>query len=76
MSTPNFHSMENFNLFVKVFEPMTLEDYKENEFHYDDYLYPQYEEAEDEEDKKDILEKSYDHAMQLWAEDFYMDIEY
>ena len=74
MSTPNFHSMENFNLFVKVFEPMTLEDYKENEFHYDDYLYPEYQAAVSDEWKEEILEKSYNHAMELWGEDFYSDI--
>lgn len=76
MSTPNFYNQDNFKLYVQTYEPMTLEEYKEEEFHYDDYLYPQYEEAEDEEDKEYILEKSYDHAMQLWAEDFYRDIEY
>lgn len=75
MSTPNFYTQENFKLYVQSYEPMTLEEYQENEFQYDDYLYPQYEEA-DEEDKADILEKSYDHAMSLWKEDFYMDIEY
>ena len=75
MSTPNFHSMENFNLFVKVYEPMSLEEYQKEEFHYDDYLYPEYEEADDD-DKTDILEKSYNHAMELWSEDFYRDIFY
>jgi hypothetical protein len=75
MSAPNFYTMENFSLFVKVYEAMTLEEYQEEEFHYDDYLYPEYEEAEDE-DKADILEKSYNHAMDLWSEDFYRDIFY
>lgn len=76
MSTANFYTMENFNLFIKVYEPMTLEDYAENEFHYDDYLYPQYEEADDEEEKVEILEESYDNAMKQWEEDFYHDIYY
>ena len=70
MSTPNFYNQDNFKLYVQIYEPMTLEDYEAEEFHYDDYLYPQYEEAEDDEDKADILEKSYDHAMKLWEEDF------
>lgn len=73
MSTANFHSMDNFNLFAKVYEPMELEDYKENEFEYDDYLYPKYQEAEEYE-KEDILEESYNHAMRLWEEDFYHEI--
>lgn len=73
MSTPNFHMMDNFNLFVKVYEPMSLEDYKENEFHYDDYCYPEYEATNDDEWKEELLEKSYNHAMELWSEDFYRD---
>ena len=40
-----------------------MEEYEKNEFQYDDYLYPQYEEAEDEEDKADILEKSGIHSI-------------
>ena len=75
MSAPNFYTMENFSLFVKIYETMTLEDYQENEFHYDDYLYPKYLEAEEDE-KDDILEESYNHAMKLWEEDFYHEIHY
>ena len=38
MSTPNFHTMENFDLFVKIYEPMDEEDYNETEayFFYED----------------------------------------
>lgn len=37
MSTPNFHTMQNFDLFVKVYEPMD-EEYNESEayFFYED----------------------------------------
>lgn len=73
MSTPNFYNQKNFKLYVQSFEAISLEDYKEEEFHYDDYLYPKWEEADDE-DKDDILEESYNHAMGMWEEDFYRDI--
>lgn len=73
MSTPNFYNQENFKLYVQFFEPISLEDYKENEFCNDDYLYAEYEEADDE-DKADILEKSYNHVMSMWNEIFYDDI--
>lgn len=36
MSTPNFHMMENFNLFVKVYEPEEDYDEFEAEFFYND----------------------------------------
>ena len=74
MSTANFYTQENFGLYIQVYEPMSMEEYKANEFHYDDYLFPQYLEAEDEEDEEYILEESYNHAMKLWEEDFYTDI--
>lgn len=67
--------MENFDLYIKAYEPMTLEEYEAEEFQYDDYLYPKYEEA-DEDEKADILEESYNHAMELWEEDFYHEIHY
>lgn len=73
MSTPNFYNQRNFNLYVKSFEAISLEDYEAEEFQYDDYLYPQWEEADDE-DKADILEESYNHCMHIWEEDFYRDI--
>lgn len=75
MSTPNFHTQDNFKLYVQAFEPITLEEYLAEEFHYDDYLYPKYKEADDE-DKADILEESYNHAMEMWNEDFYRCIFY
>lgn len=73
MSTPNFYNQKNFKLYVQSFEAISLEDYEAEEFHYDDYLYPKWEEADDE-DKDDILEESYNHAMSMWEEDFYRDI--
>lgn len=73
MSTPNFYNQKNFKLYIQSFEPISLEEYEAEEFQYDDYLYPQWEEA-DEDDKKDILEKSYNHCMHMWQEDFYYDI--
>lgn len=75
MSTPNFHNQRNFKLYIQSFEPISLEEYQEEEFHYDDYLYPQWEEADDD-DKEDILEESYNHAMEMWEENFYSDIYY
>ena len=73
MSTPNFYNQRNFKLYIQSFEPISLEEYQEEEFHYDDYLYPQWEEADDD-DKEDILEESYNHAMAMWEESFYYDI--
>lgn len=31
MSTPNFHMMDNFGLFVKVYEPLDAEEYADEE---------------------------------------------
>ena len=73
MSTPNFYNQNNFKLYVQSFEPISLEEYEAEEFHYDDYLYPKWEDADDD-DKEDILEESYNHAMHMWEEDFYYDI--
>ena len=74
MSAPNFHTMENFKLYVQVFESMSLDDYKAECFPDDDDYYPDYVEAEDEDDKNRILEESYDEAMKMWNYLFYDDI--
>ena len=74
MSTPNFHIQKNFGLYVQSFEPITIEEYFQNEFQYDDYLYPEYEAAISDEWKQEILEKSYNHCMHMWQESFYYDI--
>lgn len=74
MSTPNFHMMKNFDLYVQAFEPVSLEEYQKEYFPDDDYYYADYEEAKTEEEKEYILEKSYNEAMNLWSEDFYRDI--
>ena len=39
MSTPNFYTMENFDLYIKVFEPMDAEDYSEEEYLLDNNAY-------------------------------------
>ena len=74
MSTPNFHTMENFKLYVQVFESMSLDDYKVECFPDDDNYYPDYVEAEDEDEKNRILEESYNEAMEMWNYLFYDDI--
>lgn len=74
MSAPNFHTMENFPLYIKAFEPMSLEEYEAEEFQYDEYLYPEYQAAVSDEWKKHILEKSYNEIMELQNEIFYNDI--
>lgn len=74
MSAPNFYTMENFNLFVQAFEPISMEEYQKEYFPDDDYYYPDYEEAETEEEKAEILEKAYDDAMRNWNDIFYEDI--
>lgn len=74
MSTPNFHTMENFKLYIQNFEPMTLEEYEAEEFQFDEYLYPEYEVAASDDWKKHILEKSYNDTMETWNYFFYNDI--
>lgn len=74
MSAPNFYTQENFKLYVKSFEAISMEEYEAEEFQYDEYLYPEYESAQSEEWKKFILEKSYNETMDLWNESFYEDI--
>lgn len=53
MSTPNFYTQRNFNLYVKVFEPMTEEEYQMEEL---DYGYEEAMEAEREFFYQDISE--------------------
>lgn len=74
MSTPNFYTQKNFDLYVKSFEAISLEEYEAEEFQYDDYLYPEYQVAVSDEWKKHILEKSYNGTMEFWNETFYEDI--
>ena len=74
MSTPNFYTQRNFNLYVKAFEGISMEEYEAEEFQYDEFHYPEYEVAVSDEWKKHILEKSYNETMDLWMEDFYNDI--
>ena len=76
MSTPNFYTQENFELYIKSFEPISLEEYEAEEFQYDEYYYPEYETAVSDDWKKHILEKSYNSTMDLWNETFYDDIIY
>lgn len=74
MSTPNFHTQKNFDLYVQVFEPVSIEEYQKEYFPDDDYYYADYEEAETKEEKAEILEKAYNEAMETWHEFFYQDI--
>ena len=74
MSTPNFHTQKNFDLYVQAFESISIEEYQKEYFPDDDYYYTDYEEAETEEEKAEILEKSYNEAMENWYEFFYQDI--
>lgn len=74
MSTPNFHTQKNFSLYIQAFEPVSLEEYQKEYFPDDDYYFPDYEEAETEEEKAEILEKAYNETMETWHEFFYQDI--
>lgn len=74
MSTPNFHTQRNFKLYIKAFEPISMEEYEAEEFQFDEYLYPEYQSAQSDSWKKFILEKSYNEAMELWGQTFYDDI--
>lgn len=74
MSTPNFHTQKNFDLYIQAFEPIDMEEYQKEYFPDDDYYYPDYEEAETEEEKAEILEKAYNETMETWHEFFYQDI--
>ena len=74
MSTPNFHTQKNFGLYVQAFEAISLEEYQKEYFPDDDYYFPDYEEAETEEEKAEILEKAYNETMETWHEFFYQDI--
>lgn len=74
MSTPNFHMMKNFNLYVQAFEPISMEEFQIEEFPYNDYYFDDYEQAETEEEKAEILEKAYNETMEFWHEIFYQDI--
>ena len=58
MSTPNFYNQQNFKLYVKSFEPISLEEYEAEYF------------DGDEED----LEEYYENDMRYWEKDFYDDI--
>ena len=74
MSAPNFYTQKNFDLYVQAFEPVSMEEYQKEYFLDDDYYYPDYEEAETEEEKAEILEKAYNETMENWHEFFYQDI--
>lgn len=74
MSTPNFHTQENFKLYIQAFYPMSLEEYEAEEFQYDEYLYPEYLAAQSDEWKKHILEKSYNDTMETHSYFFYHDL--
>lgn len=73
MSTANFYNQKNFNLYVKAFEPMSLEEYKAEEFEYSCY-FEEYEEAETEKEKAEILETAYNQTMEFWNSEFYEDL--
>lgn len=74
MSTPNFYNQKNFKLYVQSFEPMSLEEYKNEYFEEDDYLFPEYQNAQTDSLKEYILEKSYNSNMEMQSYFFYEDI--
>ena len=74
MSTPNFYNQRNFKLYIKSFEPITLEEYEAEYFQDDEVYYPDYVEETDPYYKEVILKKSYESVMEFWMESFYMDI--
>ena len=57
MSTPNFHTQNNFKLYVQAFEPISKEEYQAEFFPDDDYYYADYEGAETAEEKAEILKQ-------------------
>lgn len=73
MSTANFYNQEKFNLYVKAFEPVSLEEYQaeyfEDSCYYDDYV-----EATTEEEKAEVLEKAYNQDMEFWYQIYYEDV--
>lgn len=75
MSTPNFYNQKDFDLYIKVFEAISLDEYKKEEFE-DGCYFVEYEEAKTEEEKEAVLEKAYNQTMNFWRETFYEDIVY
>lgn len=73
MSTANFHNQKNFKLYIKSFEPISIEEYEKDYFQ-DSFKYDEYLEESNEELKRYILEQSYDKEMEFWCEMFYRDI--
>lgn len=73
MSTANFHNQKNFKLYIKSFEPISIEEYKK-EYFQDSFKYDEYVEESNEELKRYILEQSYNKEMEAWCELFYEDI--
>lgn len=61
VSTPNYYNQRNFKLYIKSFEPISIEEYRE-----------EYYDADNNADAD--LEESYENDMRFWEEDFYSDI--
>lgn len=75
MSTPNFYNQNNFKLYVQSFEPMTIEEFLENEFEFfDEDNYLKYLELDNGEYKSYLLKKSYESAIEFYNQLFYENI--
>lgn len=74
MSTANFYTQKNFDLYIQSFEPISMEEYQADYFMDDDYTYPEYEAIDNLDWKNELLEKSYSETMEIWQETFYDDL--
>ena len=73
MSTPNFYSQDNFKLYIRAYEPMSIEEYRDEIFECNEG-YEEYMETDNEVYKKYLLEKSYNSYIEMDNYWFYDDI--
>ena len=73
MATANFYNQKNFDLYIKAFELISMEEYQEEYFE-DSPYYDDYKQAETEGTKAKILEQAYNNDMEFWNDNFYEDI--